>query len=144
MVEEDETIEVASVGGRRPRIMARRILTDILQPRAEEIFHLVWDEISKAGYEKSLNSGLVLTGGGALLDGTSEIAEQIFDLPIRRGSPTGVGGLADHVANPAYATGVGLVRYAARHISKDDGRTSGGSAINRMVGHMRGLFKGFF
>ena len=143
MVEEDETIEVASVGGRRPRIMARRILTDILQPRAEEIFHLVWDEISKAGYEKSLNSGLVLTGGGALLDGTSEIAEQIFDLPIRRGSPGGVGGLADHVANPAYATGVGLVRYAARHRSSD-GLRPGGSAINRMVGHMRGLFKGFF
>ena len=119
MVEEDETIEVASVGGRRPRVMARRILSDILQPRAEEIFHLVWDEISKAGYEKSLNSGLVLTGGGAQLDGMSEIAEQIFDLPIRRGSPVGVGGLADHVANPAYATAVGLVLYAARHRAPD-------------------------
>ena len=112
MVDEDETIEVASVGGRRPRVMARRILSDILQPRAEEMFHLVWDEISKAGYEKSLNSGLVLTGGGAVLEGMSEIAEQIFDLPIRRGMPTGVGGLADHVGNPAYATAVGLVLYA--------------------------------
>ena len=65
MVDEEETIEVASVGGRRPRLMARRILSEILQPRAEEMFHLVWDEISKAGYEKSLNSGIVLTGGGA-------------------------------------------------------------------------------
>jgi cell division protein FtsA len=143
MVEEDETIEVASVGGRRPRIMARRILSDILQPRAEEIFHLVWDEISKAGYEKSLNSGLVLTGGGALLDGMSEIAEQIFDLPIRRGSPAGVGGLADHVANPAYANGVGLVLYAARHRTTEHLR-SGGGALTRMVGHLRGVFKGFF
>jgi cell division protein FtsA len=142
MVEEDETIEVASVGGRRPRIMARRILTDILQPRAEEIFHLVWDEISKAGYEKSLNSGLVLTGGGALLDGTSEIAEQIFDLPIRRGSPSGVGGLADHVANPAYANGVGLVLYAARHHLSDNVRSGG--ALTWMVGQLRGVFKGFF
>ena len=141
MVEEDETIEVASVGGRRPRIMARRILTDILQPRAEEIFHLVWDEISKAGYEKSLNSGLVLTGGGALLDGTSEIAEQIFDLPIRRGSPTGVGGLADHVANPAYANAVGLVLYAARHRSA---HPVGGGAFARLAVHIRGVFKGFF
>ncbi len=141
MVEEDETIEVASVGGRRPRIMARRILTDILQPRAEEIFHLVWDEISKAGYEKSLNSGLVLTGGGALLDGTSEIAEQIFDLPIRRGSPTGVGGLADHVANPAYANAVGLVLYAARHRST---HPVGGGAFARLAVHIRGVFKGFF
>ena len=81
MVDEDETIEVASVGGRKPRLMARRILSEILQPRAEEIFHLVWDEIRRAGYEKSLNSGIVLTGGGAILEGMPEIAEQIFDLP---------------------------------------------------------------
>ena len=87
MVDEDETMEVASVGGRKPRVMARRILSEILQPRAEEIFHLVWDEIRRAGYEKSLNSGIVLTGGGAILDGMPEIAEQIFDLPIRRGLP---------------------------------------------------------
>jgi cell division protein FtsA len=143
MVAEDETIEVASVGGRRPRVMSRRILSDILQPRAEEIFHLLWDEISKAGYEKSLNSGLVLTGGGAVLEGMSEIAEQIFDLPIRRGSPAGVGGLADHVANPAYATAVGLVLYAERHRSPE-GVRAGGGALTRMVGRLRMVFKEFF
>ena len=143
MVAEEETIEVASVGGRRPRLMARRILSDILQPRAEEIFHLLWDEINKAGYEKSLNSGLVLTGGGALLDGMSEIAEQIFDLPIRRGSPAGVGGLADHVANPAYATAVGLVLYAERHRVPEAVRPGGGALI-RMVGRLRTVFKEFF
>src|SRR5262249_41434433 len=65
MVDEDETMEVASVGGRKPRVMARRILSEILQPRAEEIFHLVWDEIRRAGYGKNLNSGIVLTGGVA-------------------------------------------------------------------------------
>ena len=84
MVDEDETMEVASVGGRKPRVMARRMLSEILQPRAEEIFHLLWDEIRRAGYEKSLNSGIVLTGGGAMLEGMPEIAEQIFDLPVRR------------------------------------------------------------
>ena len=89
MVDEDETMEVASVGGRKPRVMARRILSEILQPRAEEIFHLLWDEIRRGGYEKSLNSGIVLTGGGAMLEGMAEIAEQIFDLPIRRGVPAG-------------------------------------------------------
>jgi cell division protein FtsA len=142
MVDEDETIEVASVGGRRPRVMARRILSDILQPRAEELFHLVWDEISKAGYEKSLNSGLVLTGGGSVLEGMSEIAEQIFDLPIRRGVPTGVGGLADHVANPSYATAVGLVRYAERHRTPQN--QGSGNALSRMVGRLRTVFKEFF
>ena len=125
MVDEDETMEVASVGGRKPRVMARRILSEILQPRAEEIFHLVWDEIRRAGYEKSLNSGIVLTGGGAILDGMPEIAEQIFDLPIRRGCPVGVGGLADHVNSPTFATGVGLVLYGYRNSVGDPARAPG-------------------
>ena len=127
LVDEDETMEVASVGGRKPRVMARRILSEILQPRAEEIFHMVWDEIRRAGYEKSLNSGIVLTGGGAILDGMPEIAEQIFDLPIRRGCPVGVGGLADHVNSPSFATAVGLSLYAQRNKVNDHGRQSTGA-----------------
>jgi cell division protein FtsA len=142
MVGEEETMEVASVGGRRPRVMARRMLSDILQPRAEELFHLVWDEISKSGYEKSLNSGLVLTGGGAQLDGLVEIAEQIFDLPIRRGSPTDVGGLADHVANPSSATAVGLVRYAERQRVLTEPAT--GYAWAGLFERLRTVFKEFF
>jgi cell division protein FtsA len=144
MVDEDETIDVASVGGRRPRVMARRILSEILQPRAEEIFHLVWDEIRRAGYEKSLNSGIVLTGGGAILEGMPEIAEQIFDLPIRRGAPAGVGGLADHVASPAFATAVGLVRYGQRHQVVEAARASGLGALGRVAGRLKGLFREFF
>jgi len=145
MVDEDETMEVASVGGRKPRVMARRILAEILQPRAEEIFHLVWDEIRRAGYEKSLNSGIVLTGGGAILDGMPEIAEQIFDLPIRRGCPTGVGGLADHVNSPTFATGVGLALYGYRNSMGDAARGPvGAGALVRVAGRLRGLFKEFF
>jgi len=143
MVDEDETIEVASVGGRKPRLMARRILSEILQPRAEEIFHLVWDEIRRAGYEKSLNSGIVLTGGGAILEGMPEIAEQIFDLPIRRGLPVGIGGLADHVSSPVFATPVGLVLYAHRN-RVPSGLGSGSGAFDRMRVRLRGIFKEFF
>ena len=139
---EDETIEVGSVGGRKPRIMARRILSEILQPRAEEIFHLVWDEIGRAGYERSLNSGIVLTGGGAILEGMPEIAEQIFDLPVRRGCPLNVGGLADHVNSPTFATPVGLVQYADRN--RVDDASGGGNAFNRMAVRLRGIFKEFF
>jgi cell division protein FtsA len=143
MVDEDETIEVASVGGRKPRLMARRILSEILQPRAEEIFHLVWDEIRRAGYEKSLNSGIVLTGGGAILEGMPEIAEQIFDLPIRRGSPAGIGGLADHVSSPTFATPVGLALYA--HRNRAPGPVDGSSwALTKVAGRLRGIFKEFF
>jgi cell division protein FtsA len=144
MVDEDETIDVASVGGRRSRVMARRILSEILQPRAEEIFHLVWDEIRRAGYEKSLNSGIVLTGGGAILEGMPEIAEQIFDLPIRRGAPTGIGGLADHVGSPAFATAVGLVLYGQRHQVVEAVRTTGVGAFGRVAGRLKGLFREFF
>jgi cell division protein FtsA len=144
MVDEDETMDVASVGGRRSRVMPRRILSEILQPRAEEIFHLVWDEIRRAGYEKSLNSGIVLTGGGAILEGMPEIAEQIFDLPIRRGAPTGMGGLADHVHSPSFATAAGLVQYAQRNQVAETSRAAGAGAFSRVAGRLRGLFKEFF
>jgi cell division protein FtsA len=144
MVDEDETMEVASVGGRRARVMPRRILSEILQPRAEEIFHLVWDEIRRAGYEKSLNSGIVLTGGGAILDGLPEIAEQIFDLPIRRGAPVGIGGLADHVNSPAFASAVGLTLFAQRSQASDAGRMAGVGAFTRFTARLGLLFREFF
>jgi cell division protein FtsA len=144
LVGEDETIEVAGVGGRKPRLMSRRVLAEILQPRAEEIFHLLWDEIRRAGFDKSLHSGLVLTGGGAMLDGMAEIAEQIFDLPIRRGSPIGMGGLADHVNNPAFATAVGLVMHAHRHRAAEAARLAGAGAFGRVAGRLRTIFREFF
>jgi cell division protein FtsA len=110
--DEQETLEVPSVGrGRKPRVLSRQLLADIIQPRAEEIFRLVDNDIKRMGYEKSLNSGIVLTGGTALLEGMEEVAEEIFDLPVRRGDPTGVGGLVDRVATPDYATAVGLILY---------------------------------
>jgi len=143
MVGEDETMEVASVGYRKPRLMPRRVLSEILQPRAEEIFHLLWDEIQKAGFEKSLHSGIVLTGGGAMLEGMAEIAEQIFDLPVRRGYPQGVGGLTDHINSPAYATAVGLVVYANRNRTGEIGRPLGAGALSRFTGRLRVLFKEF-
>jgi cell division protein FtsA len=143
MVGDDESMEVASVGGRSPRTMARRILSEVLQPRAEEMFHLVWDEIHRAGYEKSLNSGIVLTGGAANLEGMTEIAEQIFDLPVRRGSPSGVGGLADHVSNPSFATAVGLLLRAHRQREQDANHPSS-RGIGRLTDLVKGVFREFF
>jgi len=144
LVDEDETIEVVSVGGRQPRVMSRRILSEILQPRAEEIFHALWDEIRRAGYERSLHSGIVLCGGGALLEGMAEIAEQIFDLPIRRGCPIDFGGLTDHVNSPSFATGVGLVKYAHRTQRQEQERLVGVGALSSFAGRLKGLFKEFF
>ena len=113
MVDDEQTIEVPSFGDRKPRVMLRHILCEILQPRTEEIFNLLQDEIVRAGYENSLVSGVVVTGGGAILEGVPEIAEQVFDLPVRRGQPIGVGGLVDGIASPIFSTVVGLVMYGS-------------------------------
>jgi cell division protein FtsA len=125
LLDEQETIEVPSPGkGKKERILSRQLLADIIQPRAEEIFRLVDNDIKRMGYEKSLNSGIVLTGGTALLEGLEEVAEEIFDLPVRRGDPAGVGGLVDRVNTPDYATSVGLLLYGYKQwkekgLSKD-------------------------
>ncbi|MDH5491676.1 MAG: cell division protein FtsA [Myxococcales bacterium] len=116
MVEEDENIEVPSVGGRPPRVLPRRVLCDIIEPRVEEIFAACRHVIVETGFSDMLASGAVITGGTTQLDGMPELAEQLLGLPVRRGAPTGVGGLIDVVKSPAYATGVGLVKVGAGRI----------------------------
>ncbi len=112
MVKENETIEVSSVGGRAPRIMSRQLLSEVIEPRAEEIFTLVATEVEKAGFEDKIPSGVVLTGGSSLTPGMVELCEQILNLPTRIGGPSNMGGLIDIVRSPMYATGVGLLIYA--------------------------------
>lgn len=114
IVQHSETIEVPSTGGREPRVLPRVALAEIIQPRMEELLNLVHRELLRSGFDEFLAAGVVLTGGSVLLQGTAELAEQIFHLPVRIGFPTGVGGLVDVVSSPAYATGVGLVLYGAR------------------------------
>ncbi len=143
MAKKEETIEVPSVGGRRPRTLSRQILAEIIEPRVEEIFTLVHQEIVKAGYEELIPSGVVLTGGTASLDGLPEFVEQIFDLPVRRGYPSGVGGLLDVVNNPMYATGVGLVLYGKRHTKEHRYRAGEGSVWSKMFQRMKGWFREF-
>ena len=116
MVDEEETIEVPSVGGRPPRILPRHVLCQIIEPRVEEIFSAVGHVIAETGFADMLASGAVVTGGTTQLDGMPELAEQILGLPVRRGAPCGVGGLMDVVKSPSYATGVGLVKYGAERI----------------------------
>lgn len=109
LVQKEETVEVPSIGGGADRILSRQILSEIIEPRVEEIFSLIRQEITKSGYEDLISSGIVLTGGSTLLEGMPELAEQIFNLPIRRGIPRGIGGMVEVVKSPLYATGVGLV-----------------------------------
>jgi cell division protein FtsA len=110
----DETIEVPGVGGRKPRVLSRQILGEILEPRVEEIFTLIQSDLLRSGYEDLINSGVVITGGSAELNGITEIAEQVFNAPCRVGYPKGIGGLVEVVNKPMYATAVGLVLYGAK------------------------------
>src|SRR5260370_40317790 len=109
-IERSELVDVPSVGGRAPRQLSRQILCDILQPRAEEVLMHVADEIKDAGWNRQLSSGVVLTGGGALLDGMVETAEQVFDAPVRIVYPERdrFGGLVEDVQSPAWAAAAGL------------------------------------
>jgi cell division protein FtsA len=115
IIAKDDTIDVQSVGGRKSRPLSRKLISEIIEPRVEEIFSLVQREIIKSGYEDLLASGVVLTGGSTLLTGMQELAEIIFDLPIRKGIPKGFGGLLDAVSSPIYATGIGLILYGAKN-----------------------------
>ena len=141
MIDKEETIEVPSVGGRKPRNLSRQILGKILEPRVEEIFSLVNREIVKSGYKDLLASGLVITGGGALLEGIPELAEQIFNLPTRRGYPQGFGGITDVVNSPMYATAVGLVLYGAKNMPKRKFRIRDQNIFYRVMERMRRWFK---
>lgn len=110
----DETIKVPSVGDRPARDLSRQALAEVIEPRYDELFTLVQAEIRKSGYEQMLAGGIVLTGGTAKMEGAVELAEEIFHMPVRLGSPTNTGGLKDIVKNPIYATGVGLLHYGAK------------------------------
>jgi len=142
-IQADEAIEVPGVSGREARKLPRQILGEILEPRMEEIFSLVNREIYRAGMENMVASGMVLTGGTALLEGVTEIAESIFSLPTRIGTPQGLRGLADVVNNPMYATGVGLVLYGARHqqTEKKKFRIRDRHIFNRLMNRMKRWFK---
>ena len=137
LVREDEVISVPSVGGRKARELSRQILSEIIQPRVEEIFTLVARELAKAGLEDAAAAGVVVTGGTSIMQGVPELAEQVFDLPVRRGRPTGIGGLSDVVQSPIYATGVGLALYGARGRLRSAGADDGGAASG--LGTMRRL-----
>ena len=110
----DTSIEIASVGDRPPRTIFARMLTDIIEPRAMELLALIRDDLQRAGLDGQIPAGFVLAGGGARLNGLIDLAEQSFHLPVRIGEPKGLADLPEQVAQPEYATVVGLVMYGGK------------------------------
>ncbi|MCD4754355.1 MAG: cell division protein FtsA [Deltaproteobacteria bacterium] len=141
LVDKDQMIEVPSVGGRKPRLLSRHILSEILEPRVEEIFTLVDREIERTGLKELLASGVVITGGSALLPGIAEIADQVFQLPTRIGYPQRISGLVDVVNGPMFATAVGLVLYGMEHQPQQKFRIRDGNIFNRVTLRMKSWFK---
>jgi len=144
MIGRDETIEVPSVGGRKPRILSRQTLGEIIEPRVEEILSLVHNEVMRTGYGNLIASGIVLTGGSSIMEGVPELAEQIFNVPVRRGTPIGIGGLVDLVNSPLYATGVGLVLYGSRNKSQSRFKVGEGNVFSKVTHRMKEWIGEFF
>ena len=140
-IKNDELIEVPGTGGRKPKRLPMQILGEIIEPRMEEIFSIIKREIYRAEMENIISSGMVVTGGTALLEDVTEIAESIFNLPVRLGTPRGIGGLIDVVNNPMYATGVGLVIYGAKNVTKRKFRIRDKNIFNRVMDRMKRWFK---
>ena len=141
----DETIEVPSVGDRPPRRLARQTLAEIVEPRYEELFGLVRDELRRSGFEELIAAGVVITGGSAKMEGAVELAEEVFHMPVRLGAPQYVEGLMDVVRNPIHATGVGLLLYGYENLSRRDRRSTPiGGGLGEVWERMKTWFQGRF
>jgi len=137
LIPKDEVIDVPSVGGREPRQVSRQILGRIIEARMEEILIMAANEINRSEFEDLLAAGIVLTGGTATLEGIVELAEQVFNMPVRRGSPMGIGGIKDVVNDPMFATGVGLVIYGSKNVSKESLRKAESSVFAEWIGRFK-------
>ena len=141
----DETIKVPSVGDRPPRTLSRQNLAEVVEPRYDELFTLIQAELRRSGFEDLIPGGIALTGGSSKIEGAVDLAEEIFHMPVRLGSPQGISGLIDVVKNPIYSTAVGLLLYGQR--MEKDGTSAralaGGGEVN-WVERFKNWFKGNF
>jgi cell division protein FtsA len=142
----DETIEVPSVGDRPSRRLARQTLAEIVEPRYEELYNLIRDELRRSGFEEAIAAGIVVTGGSAKMEGAVELAEEVFHVPVRLGVPQGVTGLVDVVRNPVHATGVGLLLYARTQYELNGGaaRPPIAGNVKNVYDRMKAWFQGYF
>jgi len=144
LVNEGDQVEVPSAGDRPAKIIPRRELALVIEPRVEEMFELVRDEINHAGYDGRLGAGVVITGGTSMLEGMPDAAERVLNLPARRGVPTGVDGLREIAGTPMHATAVGLILHACHHTGELESVGRGGRRVGRAFGRVRQLLQEFF
>ena len=141
---EDDAIEVPSVGERPPRRLSRYTLSEVIKPRYEELFMLIHKELVRSGFEDLLAGGVVLTGGSAKMEGLTELAEEVFHMSVRLGTPQRIRGLSDVVRNPIHATGVGLLEFGNRTQPRGMEVTHGETSFAQVWERMKAWFKGNF
>lgn len=141
---DDAPIEVPGVGERGARTLSRQTLADVIEPRVEELYELVQAELRRSGYEDLLSSGIVLTGGSSAMQGMVELGEEMFHMPVRLGLPRYVGGLADVVKTPRFATGVGLLLYGLEQQQKHEDLRMQSGSFSDVLARMKTWFQGNF
>jgi cell division protein FtsA len=144
LVGPEEVVAVSGVGGRADREISRHVLASMIEPRLEEIFVLANKEVKKNHFAELLGGGVVLTGGTSLMPGIVDLAEQVFEMPVRLGVPEGLGGLSANVADPRFATGVGLVLHAVLSEAEGGVRERRGTADRRPGFDFRRWFSDLF
>ncbi|NLL14459.1 MAG: cell division protein FtsA [Fibrobacter sp.] len=146
LVKGNEYLSVPGVGGREQREVSRGVLASIIEPRLEEILSLALREIKRTEYADMLGAGVVLTGGGSLMDGIQELAERVFEMPVKLGIPYGFGGLTEAAKSPVHATGIGLCMYGMEQMkSRRNRRAFGGEdSFRKIFDRMKSWVKEFF
>ena len=139
-----DMIEVPGVGERGPRELSRQTLAEVIEPRVEELYSLIQRELRSAGLEELLSSGIVITGGSALMKGMVELGEEVFHMPVRVGIPQYTGALAEVVRNPRYSTGMGLLMAGMEQVKRDRQAKIQGAGFKEVFDRMKGWFKGNF
>jgi cell division protein FtsA len=146
LVKNNEYVSVPGVGGREQREISKAVLSSIIEPRLEEILSLALREIKRTEYGDMLGAGIVITGGGALMEGIQELTERVFEMPVKIGLPTGFGGLTEAARSPVHATGVGLCLYGAAMSTAKKGKRQylPGGSFKQVWDRMKGWLKEFF
>ena len=140
LVEPEELIEVPSVADRPAKSMPRHMLAEVVEPRVEELFQLVHEQIKRSGFEPLLRSGIALTGGSAMLPGMVELGEEVFHMPVRVAVPDYRGPLKDVLAAPKYATAIGLLMHGRDQLAKQAVLRRRESAAAGMLAKLRDAF----
>jgi cell division protein FtsA len=141
---DEALIEVPGVGERGARMLSRQTLAEVIEPRVEELYSLIQQELRRSGFEDLLSSGIVITGGSSAMQGMVELGEEIFHMPVRLGLPRYVGGLSEVVKTPRFSTGIGLLLYGLeKHSRSEEARINSGS-FGDVLAKMRSWFKGNF